>query len=520
MTVKEKVGTIRMLKRIDSTNSNFVIANGAWKTAPEVNYTKYQIKETDHRVKTATFSSPDYIDLTTGQYIILISSIYHENFAGIILDVEYDPDNGVYNYQCQDWSRFYMQGYVGNLGGKWNIYHELVYMLTHGTIDYYFKGKIPATYPYSVRKSFGDLLSGLKPIDYYDQSKYEGNRWKGNYFKTKPKMIIRNKTNIETIRDLVFGSLGYYDVWFNQRAILQIEPISKTDWEKTGLHLTTEAAMKQKYKFSTTNTISTVRVNGSGKDMGTSYSSSTLIGLDLSMFFGNISTSISDPTNKNTTSAASTTSNSTKTNTTTTTKTTTNKTTNSKTSNVNKDNPYGTKRKEVWITIDNIFGKSADKKIMNDFAREVQKAGWTTHVGNVGPSYHYAHAPGYSWAGKVWNAVWFVIYGGACAGTLYEAATAKWYRQPLVDRGSRTVVGFIRPPCGDIRKGGKYYSYLQRAHDDNFSPSSFRGLDHPGDFLTKKAIPWMYAKDGKSLAQSFLQGGDNPEACNKNWKFY
>ena len=32
-----------------------------------MDFTKFQIKETDLRVKTATFSSPNYVDLTTGQ---------------------------------------------------------------------------------------------------------------------------------------------------------------------------------------------------------------------------------------------------------------------------------------------------------------------------------------------------------------------------------------------------------------------------------------------------------------------
>jgi hypothetical protein len=312
--------------------------------------------------------------------------------------------------------------------------------------------------------------------------------------------VILKGTEIEIIRNLVYGSLGFFDVYFNERGIIQIDPISKTDWESTGLHLTTGSALKEKYTFSTTNAITRIVIDKEGR-AGEERGPVTLTGLDLTAFFGSVGTSISDPTSKNKNTSNATKNNSKKT-------TTTN----------NKDNPYGTSKKEVWITIDNIFGESADRKIMNDFASAVQKAGWTTHVGNVGPSYHYAHAPGYSWAGKVVNAVWFVIYGGACAGTLNEAATpGNWYRKPLADRGSRTVVGFIHPPCGDIRKGGKYYSWLPRAHDDNFSPSGFTGLKNPGQFLTNKGIPWMYAKDGKALADKFLQGGDNPEACNKSW---
>ena len=511
MIVPEKIGRIRLIEIRNPTNPNNYINPGDWADhSAEMNYTKYNIKETDMRVKTASFTSPDYIDLTTSQYVVLISSKYHENFSGYVLDVEYDPETSLYTYQCQDWSRKYINHAEMIWDGSRNIYTHLISLLTNLEIDKIFsseKKKLPNSYPKSAKDRFKPVLSGLKGIGHYDQSLYEGNKYKGNPFKNKPKFIARGKTKIEIIRNLVFSQLGFFDIWFNDRGILQIEPISKKDWEKTGLHLTTNAAMKQKYKFSTTNAITRAYVEGTGTNVGKGYNLNNLKSgkLDLTLFFGKITSDIKDPVQQQTT---------------TTTHKSTTSTSKSKTTTTNKDNPYGTKRKEVWITIDNIFGKSADKKIMNDFAREVQKAGWTTHVGNVGPSYHYAHAPGYSWAGKVWNAVWFVIYGGACAGTLNEAATARWYRKPLVDRGSRTVVGFIHPPCGDIRKGGKYYSYLQRAHDDNFSPPSFRGISNPGKFLTNKAIPWMYAKDGKSLAQSFLQGGDNPEACNKNWKFY
>ena len=92
-----------LLFRKDNANGfiNFNLVRGY----DTLKFTKFQIKETDLRVKTATFSSPTYVDLTTGQYCILLLSPYHENFGGVILSVEYDEDNDLYNYQCQDWSR-------------------------------------------------------------------------------------------------------------------------------------------------------------------------------------------------------------------------------------------------------------------------------------------------------------------------------------------------------------------------------------------------------------------------------
>ena len=100
-------GKIYICRFIDATAKvNYV---PSWKKyGIPVIYTKYDIKETDFRIKTASFTSPTFYDLTTGKYAVLIQSKYHENFGGILLDVEYDEDKGLYTYQCQDWSRQYI----------------------------------------------------------------------------------------------------------------------------------------------------------------------------------------------------------------------------------------------------------------------------------------------------------------------------------------------------------------------------------------------------------------------------
>ena len=49
------------------TNASSFIDWNLVKYEQLMNFTKFQIKETDLRVKTATFSSPSYVDLTTGQ---------------------------------------------------------------------------------------------------------------------------------------------------------------------------------------------------------------------------------------------------------------------------------------------------------------------------------------------------------------------------------------------------------------------------------------------------------------------
>ena len=82
MVVEKDIGKIRILHLQNPNNPNSHV--DSWSEGTNIHYSKYSIKETDLRIKTATFSSPDYIDLTTGMYAILISSKYHENFSGIV----------------------------------------------------------------------------------------------------------------------------------------------------------------------------------------------------------------------------------------------------------------------------------------------------------------------------------------------------------------------------------------------------------------------------------------------------
>ena len=268
----------------------------SWKRyGTPVIWTKYDIKETDMRVKTASFTSPTFYDLTTGLFAVLFQSKYHENFSGLVLDVEYDEETGLYTYQCQDWSRQYISKFE-----IWTkqmpLYQILQYLVS--------KGGVSLSKPTSKqKKEFKTQLSGLKALGRYNQALYKGNIYGRNPMEDKINMIGRDKSWIEVIRSLVFSRLGYFDIWFNDKGILQIEPISKTDWENTGLVLTGGTYHDRKFKFSTTNAITNVVVNKDGLNIGYTVTSEQELGLDLRAFFGNIVASVTDSsessTNKN-----------------------------------------------------------------------------------------------------------------------------------------------------------------------------------------------------------------------------
>ena len=454
-----------------------------WKHYDNTHWSKYQIKETDFRSKTASFTTPQYLDLTTGVYCVMITTPMHEDFGGIIIGVKYDHKTGLYEYQCQDHSRAY-QGKFELINIKKNVHRILQFLITQGgvsTVGAVSKVKL---------KEFSKILSGLRPVYQYEQ-KYWGSITNFNPMTEKSKMIFRGKSWIEAIRALVLGSGAYIDVYFDKYGIIHIEPYTKDDFFNTGLYLTTPEIAEATQEFDTTNIITGARVHSTDKTkVGNVYGSSSLVNLNLTAIFGNLYTSIENPNQATSSSSNKGKNNSAGKKSTTKTKTT---------------NPYNTKKKEVWLNSDNIHGKSSDRKFLEDVAKILRKNGWKTKIVGIGPN---THTEGYMGPK---NGIWFCIYGGADGAVYRETVGKNSYTNKLKKLGSRTVIGMHGG--GDIRKGGKYYKWLPRAHDDNYSPSSYKGVSYPLKMLTKGKVPIMYANNAKQMAAKFLAGGDNPEAC-------
>ena len=331
-------------------------------------------------------------------------------------------------------------------------------------------------------KKFKKVLSGLRPIELYDQSLYEGNMWKGNPFKQKDNVIIRDKTFMETIRGIVYNRLGFFDIWFNESGVLQIEPISKKDWENTGLVLTDKDFYNRKFKFSTTNAITKVLISGEGFSFGSKYETKDLLGLDLSIFFGSYSTNVSDPT-KNITKSV--------------------KSNNTSNNNTNKNgNPYNNKAKKVWINADN---GSNDMK--NSLINALKNNGWTVHDGGTGSNTHYT---GYFDVSSDYS-VYITLYNGFCAGTIQEAYSSR-IQNELKGKGVQLVPiwdssGWTNPNGMKPYRYGDFSGYrASRAWDDNFS-SSDPTISNVGDFMKKNKATYCVSPSCDEIMQQFLAGG-------------
>ena len=137
----------------------------------------------------------------------------------------------------------------------------------------------------------------------------------------------------------------------------------------------------------------------------------------------------------------------------------------------------------VYITSDNIISKTSDNARINSIINGLKALGIKAYNMGVGPNYHISVLQ----SSKVpKNALVIDIYGGACAGTLKEMGSS-WYK---TIKGTRNVFSVFWPPSTDITN----LAFLPRAHDDNFSPASFKGIAHPDDYL--KANGYSYIHSG------------------------
>ena len=458
-------------------NSIHLFKGFSLKNAYEIPFVKYTIKETDMRIKTATLTTVDQIDLTMGTVVVKIVSTLHENFIGEILNSEYEENkDGTYTYQLQDMSREY-QTKNGMIIRKAPIYDVLKICLTRNHVDRKF------------------ALSGLRPIEMYEQSQW-GNYVKMNTMKYKVPMIIRDKSYIEIIRDLTIGYMRYIDVYFNENGIIQIEPFSVQDWQNTGLYLTTDEVASRKFKFDITNSITDVIVQSQDAlKLGKFYDSKDLFKMDLAVFFGTNITSISNPNKNenNNTSNSSSNNNSTATAT-----------------GVKTDNPYGTKKK--YLLIDGDGGET--KAFFEAIAKPIRKAGWTVEIGGIGPKWHSIDYK------KVKNGCYMTVMNGLCAGSIRE-----WKYDYYLGKIKKN--GSVFCPAWDSRtfknRGMKKYEldltgikFLKRAWDDNFSPRSFKGISNPHKFMTDLGIKYCIAPSAETIAEQFLCGGWNAWKNNRS----
>ena len=157
--------------------------------------------------------------------------------------------------------------------------------------------------------------------------------------------------------------------------------------------------------------------------------------------------------------------------------------------------PANPKSRIIYITSDNIFSTSKDVAFINQVISALNKRGYEAHMVGVGPNTHNTKI----W-GKVYpiNAVQVSIFGGADAGVIYDVCTRSFMRTK-----ANRMVFFVYHSGSSIDITNR--TWLKRAHDDNYSPSSFTGIAYPDVYLKSHGYDYVYTSDVNLIANRVIE---------------
>ena len=153
-------------------------------------------------------------------------------------------------------------------------------------------------------------------------------------------------------------------------------------------------------------------------------------------------------------------------------------------------------KKTVILDSDNIYSTSKDLKLLNDIKTILESKGYIVTVNTtIGPNTHNMDIKYRK------NVCVFSIYGGVDAG-MFVDKSAFWFQNKLNLNNNQIVLGFLAPP---ITRNLATETWLERAHDDNYSAPIFTGLANPGSFInTNVGADYVYGSTASELASNFL----------------
>ena len=164
-------------------------------------------------------------------------------------------------------------------------------------------------------------------------------------------------------------------------------------------------------------------------------------------------------------------------------------------------------KKTIVLSSDNIDNKKIDKQRLNDMAKLLRAKGYKVIVSGIGPNYHVTDVKNYK------NVCVFSLVGGIDSGMFVDMAS-NYYQNYLKNNHNQFVLGCVKTP-GNVNLANR--TWLIRAHDDNYSPKSFKGLYFPGKYLNKKThVDYVYGPTPKDLVNNFLKYDKNGKSIGFN----
>ena len=164
-------------------------------------------------------------------------------------------------------------------------------------------------------------------------------------------------------------------------------------------------------------------------------------------------------------------------------------------------------KKTIVLSSDNIGGKTVDKKRLNDMAKILRSKGYKVIVSGIGPNYHVTDVKKYK------NVCVFSLVGGIDSGMFVDMAD-NYYQNYLKKNNNQFVLGCAGSPK-KVNLANR--TWLVRAHDDDYSPASFKGLYFPGKYLNKKThVDYVYGTTPEALVNNFLKYAKKGKSIGMN----
>ena len=460
----------------------------SWKGSQKLPFISYDVDEDNYREKSASIKTNQHLDLSTGTWQVLIVGD-HENFAGIILSEDYDVANNNYTYKCKDFHVLYRDKFSKTYK-KATGRRILTDLLTFNKIA---EAKTPkgkkikkdkvTGYPKRLLEKYSRQLNGMGANSRYEMKKY-GSKKAFNPLTAKYKnQKYENKTLYELIKSYTVGTGAFIDLYLNDYGTFIIKPFDIRDWRKPK-YLISDVYNNLKFKSNVENIVTDVKFKGK------TYTSRDLTGGKYELndiFIGNTTT----VTETNTSGGGK-----------------SNKT--QQTSN--KSHPYCCKNKEIWINMDLRTNYSSDRTWLKKVCDELRKLGWKVHNMGVGPSIHTDPSK----FKQAKNGLWLTIDNGQDCAVFRELANSDWCAGTIARNGSVACLFFVGIEQGRrITKGGKYYTHLGVAHDDNGNGVP---IDYPAGYLAECGVPFAFCgNSAREVAEKINNGGDSPKACQTNY---
>lgn len=310
MTFNFKIATDRLaLVLFDATNSE----NKGY-----IEVSEFSISEEDLRKRSCKFKTFTKIDITQSRWFVFAFYQRKAIFGGIILNTDYNEDDGSYSIQCQDFNRWLTtKTWFVNEEGNKTIHTSIKEICNEAIKKYdkkYYAGiesyyladkKKYELYPAKMKEST-EAIGVLTITEQSDKDSQGLNQ--------KPGVYYEDKTLEEILRSLWSASNCAVDMYTDSSNVLRFDPINLESWQNPkSLYFTTKELSGYSYKNDATNIVTQVTIEDT--DI---YSNHTvtqpnifkpkdLMGFDLVAYFGLLNVFVQNSNSTKTTTATTTT---------------------------------------------------------------------------------------------------------------------------------------------------------------------------------------------------------------------